>query len=223
MPDRFSPGAAASASPPAAPPKVSVFWTWVALLFALVGTAGTVWLSLGLVLDVGMDLIPCPLCYLQRTLLMAITAILLVGVFAGPKRSGYLSLITLPLTVAGIGIAGMHVYLEYNGNPPLDCPDGAIVNLYEKYRGHDEMYDMMHEVVTPPKESLAIFVLLFLVQSIDLLRSGSRGGYGFGSLLAAIIIGAALAAGLWFTKSSAEIPKWPQPLKGCRPAPPQGQ
>jgi hypothetical protein len=194
----------------------------LALLIALVGTAGTVWLSLGLVVDVGMDLIPCPLCYFQRTLLMAITAILLVGLFAGPKRSGYLSLVSLPLTVAGLGIAGMHVYLEYNGNPPLECPDGAIVNLYERFRGQDDIYNMMHELVTPPKESLTIFVLLFLVQAIDVLRSGSRGGYGFGSLFGAIVIGAALGVGIWYTAGlGKEIPK-AGPLKGCRPTPAQG-
>jgi disulfide bond formation protein DsbB len=180
--------------PSRGPDDVSTFWTWVALLIALVGLAGTMYLT------VGMGLIPCPLCFYQRTAIMAIVGVLLMGLVAGPGRSGLLSLITLPVTVMGLGIAGFHVYLEEQGG--LDCPDGALVKFYKDFRGDkkdDDFLKKIQGVVTAPKESLTIFVLLFLVQFLDLARSGGKGGFGLGGMIPAILIGGLFAAGLWYS------------------------
>jgi hypothetical protein len=200
--------------PSVSPPReiVSTFWTWVALLFALIGVAGTLYLSIGQQLTFGMDLVACPLCFYQRTFILSLAAALFVGLLAGPRRSGYLSLITLPLTVAGLAIAAYHVYLEYDGR--LKCPDGALLNLYEQFKGQDDLYKQFRDMLTPPKESLVIFVLIFLVQGIDVLRSSNRGGYGFGPMLAAIIVGGLLAAGAWATKDGSVVP---ENLPGCHP------
>jgi hypothetical protein len=208
-----------TARPPAppAPVVVSSAWTWIALLLALVGVAGTLYLSLGLVLDVGLDLIPCPLCFYQRTLLMAVAAALLVGLLAGPRRSGFLSLVTMPLTVAALGVAGFHVYKEVKPNPDLECPDGAIPHLYKEFRGDDEIYQQMHEVVTPPKESAALLFLLFVAQFIDVARSTTRGGFGLGAVAGALILGGLLCAGLIVTTGPGKIAPAPAPIKGCRP------
>ena len=48
-------------------------WLWAATGLALVGTAGSLYLSLG------MGLKACPLCFYQRTFVMAALAVLLVG------------------------------------------------------------------------------------------------------------------------------------------------
>jgi hypothetical protein len=202
-----------TASPPE-PVVVSTFWTWVALLLALVGVAGTLYLSLGLELEVGLDLIPCPLCFYQRTLVMAIAAVLLMGLFGGPRRSGFLSAVTMPLTVAALGIAGFHVYIELNGD--LKCPDGAIPAIYKEVQGEDTLYKQMQGIVTPPKESAALLFLLFVAQFIDIARSSSRGGFGIGAVAGAIILGGLICVGALATAGPGKIPQWPAELKGCR-------
>ena len=192
------------------PESVSTFWTWFAFLLALIGLGGSFFLTLG------MNLIACPLCFYQRTLILALVGVLIMGLVAGPRRSGFLSLITVPLTVAGIGVAGWQVYLEYKGD--LECPDGVICQAYKEFKGHDDWYARMHGVVTAPKESLGIFVLIFLIQAVDVLRSRDRDGFGMGALLAGMIVGGLLAAGIVVSlRDHRDIPKAPQPLEGCRP------
>jgi disulfide bond formation protein DsbB len=88
--------------------------TWAALLVALGGTAGSLYLSLG------MGLQPCPFCYYQRSFIMGVAAVLLMGLLTGASRVAPLSLLALPLGAAGAGIAGFHVYLEKFG--ALECP-----------------------------------------------------------------------------------------------------
>jgi hypothetical protein len=194
-------------APPAAPPihddPVSTGWTWVALILALIGSAGTLYLSIGEHLTFGMDLDPCPLCFYQRTFMLAVAAVLLVGLFAGAQRSGYLSMITMPLTVAGLAIATIQVVMETNDE--LSCPKGALVQLDEEFRAKDDLHATLEKHDSPPRESLAIFALLFLVQVLDLLRSGSRGGFSWGGLLAGIIIGGLLAAGAYYTAGNCAV------------------
>jgi Disulfide bond formation protein DsbB len=190
-----------------APPdeNASSVWTWLALLIALIGLAGTLWLS------VGMELIACPLCFYQRTCIMAVVGVLLMGLVAGPRRAGFLSLVTLPVTVAGLGVAGFHVYREWDNK--LDCPDGAIPFVYKEVRGPDDFYKKMHELVTAPKESLTVFALLFLVQLVDVLRSGKRGGFGFGAVIPALLLGGLFSAGMVYSvKDHREITR---PTEGC--------
>src|SRR5436190_1735483 len=90
---------------------------WAALLVALAGLAGSLFLSLG------MNLKACPLCFYQRTFAMSVVAVLGMGLFTG-GRSGRLGLLTLPLAVAGLGVAVFHVYLETAGK--LECPQGLL-------------------------------------------------------------------------------------------------
>jgi hypothetical protein len=187
--------------------RVSTFWTWTALLIALVGVWGTLWLTFVL------GLTACPLCFFQRVFMMGTATVLLVGLFGGQPRSGYLSLVTLPLTVAGLGIAGMHVYLEYDGK--LQCPDGVLVLAYENWRGDDEIHQQLEGFLTPPKESLIVFTLLFLVQIVDVIRSRTRGGFGLGALLAAMIVGGGLCYGTWASRGPS--PTYAPEVKVCRP------
>src|SRR5262249_12993545 len=108
-------------------------WTWAALVVALIGLAGSLFLSLG------MSLKPCPLCFYQRTFMMSVVGVLGLGLLT---RAGarWLSLLVLPLAVAGLGVALFHVYLETAGK--LECPEGVL--------GWG----------TAPQQSLAVFVVL---------------------------------------------------------------
>jgi len=192
--------------PPHREEVVSTGWTWLALIIALIGAAGTLYLSIADKLDIGfgMELLACPLCFYQRTLMLAVATVLLVGLFAGPRQSGYLTLVTFPLTVAGLGIGGWHIYLE--STEKLKCPTGAIVQLDEELRGgKDSLHETLKDLDTAPRESLTVFALLFLVQLIDLLASGSRGGYSFGGFLVGLILGGALAAGAITTAGNCRI------------------
>ncbi len=80
--------------------------TWAALVVAVAGLSGSLFLSLG------MHLKACPLCFYQRTFMMSLAAVLGMGLLLGVARLG---LLTLPLAVAGLGIALLHVSLEIGG------------------------------------------------------------------------------------------------------------
>jgi hypothetical protein len=71
-----------------------------------------------------MDLKPCPLCYYQRTFAMALVGVLGMGLVTGAGQAGRLSLVALPVAVAGLGVALFHVWLEATGK--LECPQGVL-------------------------------------------------------------------------------------------------
>jgi disulfide bond formation protein DsbB len=171
-----------------------------ALVVSAVGTAGTLGLSLVL------GLRACPLCFYQRTAVMGVLALLLLGLATDRARAAWLCLLALPLSAAGLGIAGFHQYLVYNGT--LECPAGFF--------GWG----------SAPAQSLAMFVVLTLAlacgAAAGCLASGCRGGSAV-ALLGALLLGAAMAWGC--VASSPPIPKPPdkpydpinEPLIICRP------
>jgi hypothetical protein len=114
----------------------------VALLLALGASAGSLYLSLGLKLQA------CPLCFYQRSYALAAAAVLATGLAAGMGSSVPLSLLAFPISLAGLLVAGFHVWLELNGT--LECPGGILANLG-----------------TAPKQSLAVFLCLTLVLLVD--------------------------------------------------------
>src|SRR5436853_4078529 len=91
---------------------------WPSLLIALMVLAGSLWLS------IGMKLKACPLCFYQRTFVMGVVAVLGIGLLTGGRHRAVLNLLTLPLAVAGLGVAVFHVYLELTGK--LECPAGVL-------------------------------------------------------------------------------------------------
>jgi hypothetical protein len=115
---------------------------------------------------------PCPLCFYQRSFMMALVAVLGVGVIARAARPGRVGLLALPLAVAGLGVALFHVRLEVTGK--LECPSGLL------------------DLGTAPKQSLAVFVVLTVLLAVDAL-SGARGPAGWGGLLGGVILGGLLA------------------------------
>jgi disulfide bond formation protein DsbB len=167
--------------------------TWAALLVALGGTAGTLYMSLG------MGLQPCALCYYQRSFIMGVAAVLLMGLLTGASRVAPLSLLALPLGVAGAGVAGLHVYLEKVGK--LECPAG------------------IYGLGSAPQQSLGMFVVLVILLVADSLRRGGGPVVRFIAMLLAVIVGGGIAYGCIVSVPAPVQPSKPYalPPKICRP------
>jgi Disulfide bond formation protein DsbB len=163
-------------------------WQFAALLLAVAGVAGSLFLS------IGMGLKACPLCFYQRTFVMAVAAVLLIGWLLRLRQEA-VCILALPLAASALGVALFHVYLEFASK--LECPLGIL------------------SLGTAPQQSLVLLALLFaalLGGALTLRRS---------SLIAAgILIGAALAAAsIWSSPPMPTAPSQPyaEPLTICRP------
>jgi hypothetical protein len=176
----------------AGPTSRSAPLTWLALLIALLGVAGSLYLSLGLKLNA------CPLCFYQRSFALGIAALLAMGLVLGGTRPGLLSVLALPMVVGGLGVAGFHVYLELTNR--LECPPGV------------------YGWGTAPKQSLAVFAALFVITVADLATAG-RPGRPFSPLVP--LLATAMGAGLVWASIVANPPMprpdYSQPLISCRP------
>jgi len=177
--------------------------TVLGLLVATAASAGSLWASLG------MDLVPCPLCFYQRAFALGAFGVLAIGLLAGVRPSATLSLVALPLAVAGLGVAGWHVSLELSGK--MECPIGLF------------------GLGTVPQQSLAAFVLLTLVLGGDMARSCCKtGGPRYREVAGlAVLFGALFALGCIKATKPLPVPdeltaqSLPKEIKICRkPAPP---
>lgn len=153
-------------------------WTVAALIMALAGVCGSVWLS------VGMGLKACPLCFYQRALVMAVAGILLTGLLTTARNSALLHVLVLPAAVAGLGVAVFHVWLEVSGR--LECPIGVF------------------GVGTAPQQSLAVFVLLLIPVATTAFRQRRGGDFGVVAIVTAVVFGALLCVAA--IKSSPPLP-----------------
>lgn len=182
----------ASTNTQTASPASFVRFAAAALAVSAVGTIGSLYLSLA------MGLKACPLCFYQRTFVMATAAVLGIGLMADRARPALLCLLCLPLTLAGLGVAAFHEYLVLVD--VLECPK-ALLGLG-----------------TAPAQSLAVFVVLSAA-IVGGAWSGSR-KQAFGL---ALVVGVVMA---WASVASSPplppVPKSPydpvkQPLDMCRP------
>lgn len=167
---------------------------WPPLLVALGALAGSLWLSIGLGLKA------CPLCLYQRTFVMGIVAVLGIGVLTGRPHRGVLNLLALPLTVAGFGVAGFHVFLELTGK--LECPAGVM------------------GLGTSPQQSLTVLTVLLVLVVVGVVCSGYVGNFHLLAAPAAVVLGLLLAWGA--VASAPPMPPVPTkayetPLDVCRP------
>src|SRR5262245_28894225 len=137
-------------------------WQWAATLVSLAALAGSLYLT------IGMGLKACPLCYYQRTFVMAVVAILVAGLFITDLRPSIATLLALPLAVAGLAVAGYHEYLVLTG--ALECPLGPF------------------GIGKAPEQSLAVLGLLSLLLIADQLKQRS-----VTAILASIVLGGLLA------------------------------
>jgi disulfide bond formation protein DsbB len=183
-------------SPPAAPVRpasatVSYGLILAAFVVALVAMAGSLWLS------IGMHLKACPLCYYQRTFVMAAVGVLGIGLLTGAHRYGLLSLLALPAVAGGLGVAVWHEYLRATG--AMDCPRG------------------MFGFSKTTHESLAVLALLFVLLVIDALRSRGQKIVVWSATAGALVLGVLLTIGA--VQSATPPPgdyKLPLDQDGCR-------
>jgi hypothetical protein len=165
----------------------------LALLAATVGVVGSLYLS------VGMDLRACPLCFYQRSFVMGVFAVLVLGILADRARLGLLLLVSSALSVAGMGVASFHVYLVVNGT--LECPSGVF------------------GLGDAPTQSLAMFAPLTAVTLVGAFAGRRELKTGAAGVLLAMALGGALAYGCVSSSPPlpAATPPDGKPLLTCRP------
>lgn len=74
-------------------------------------------LGVAMVLQHVMDMLPCPLCVLQRYLFLGIALACVLGALAGQPRIG--AALGLLGALGGMGVAGKHLYVL--AHPGLSC------------------------------------------------------------------------------------------------------
>ncbi len=165
---------------------------------AMLGSLGSVYLSIGLGLKA------CPLCFYQRSFMMAAAVSLLMSFWLDGVRSTRSCFVALPFAWAGLGVAAFHEYLVLSGK--LECPPA----LFGWGDG--------------PAQSLAVFcglTALCLAGAFANCRTSAR--QGLPSILVAILVGVGVA---WACVASAPpLPPTPaqpydssrQPFDMCRP------
>ena len=169
-------------------------WTLLALALAVTGSAGSVYLSTALGLKA------CPLCFYQRSFVMAAAAVLCVGLAVKVRPGGNLSLLALPLAVSGLGVALFHEYLELTRR--LECPRGFL------------------SMGTAPQQSVALLILLVAALSISILSDRKVTRLGFPAIVGSAVLGLILAlACVWSAPPLPAAPAKPydEPLLICRP------
>jgi disulfide bond formation protein DsbB len=169
-------------------------WNSLALALAVAGAAGSLWLSLG------MNLEACPLCFYQRTFILAVVGVLATGLLTRARNSDLLPGLAIPAAVGGLGVALFHVYLELTGT--LECPAGLL------------------GLGTAPQQSLAVFLLLLGALLIPLARQRQEKDFGFAAVTAALVLGAFFALGTIKSAppmKAAPTQPYEKPLDVCRP------
>jgi len=115
----------------------------LATLVAGIGTAGSLYFSLGL------GLVPCELCWYQRILLYPLVIVL--GVATLEDRPGVARTV-LPLSLLGLGVATYHVVLQVQPSVGGTCSVGGGCSSI--------LYPMLDGLLTIPRLSLIAFVLV---------------------------------------------------------------
>ncbi len=138
--------------------------------FALVGAA--------LYLQHAKDMLPCPLCIIQRYLFLGVGIFSLIGAFAGKVR--VLAGLALLSALGGLGTAGKHLYVI--AHPGFSCgidPMTTVLNkiptatLLPSVFQADGLCEAVQDTVlglSVPQWSALWFVLLALVLVSVLLR-----------------------------------------------------
>ncbi|MBL8828913.1 MAG: disulfide bond formation protein B [Planctomycetaceae bacterium] len=173
-------------------------WLVAVIVMSFIGTIGSVYLS------VGLGLKACPLCFYQRSFMMATLVVAAVGIYIDRSRPGLLGLLSVPMASAGLGVAAFHEYLVLTRI--LECPNALF------------------GFGTAPAQSLVVFVLLTIATTASAWAGrGESSRQGRSCVASAIIVGLVLA---WACiASSPPLPPVPtipydpikQPLDMCRP------
>lgn len=185
-------------SEPAARSKSpSALFAWLALGVALFGLWGSVHLSLA------MGLKACPLCYYQRTFVMAVFVVLGFGLWGRLASPGVICILALPLATAGAVIGGFHVAGEVRG--AMECPAG------------------LWGLGTAPQQAFAVQALMVVLLIVGFLRGRTVDDPGAFGLVAPLVVAVLLANVAMKTVSIPPPPPpeaYQNPPDGCRPLPP---
>lgn len=93
-------------------------WGGFALGVAAAGTVGSLYLSIGLGLKA------CPLCFYQRSFIMAAGMALAMSLCREGVQSARGCVTALPLAICGLGVAMFHEFLVLSGK--LECPPALL-------------------------------------------------------------------------------------------------
>ncbi|WP_317202427.1 disulfide bond formation protein B [Janthinobacterium sp.] len=96
-------------------------------LLLAIAAACFIVLGVAMYLQHGLDMLPCPLCVIQRYLFIAVALACLLGAFGGRPRLG--AGLGLLGAFGGLGVAGKHLYVL--AHPGLSCgidPMETILN-----------------------------------------------------------------------------------------------
>ena len=173
----------------------------LALLLSAGAVAGSFYLSLE------MNLKACALCFYQRAFACGLVGVLATGVLAFRDQGAKLCKVALPLAIAGLGVAGFHVWLGWTAWPRQDaawylaCPAG------------------IEGIGTAPQQSFAAFALITVVLLIGALGEVGTSGRGGAALFVALAVGAGGAYGSLAANPPMADPKpLPEkPLEICQP------
>jgi disulfide bond formation protein DsbB len=173
-----------AASSPDLLSRVASIATQVALLAALLATAGSWFLSARL------GWIPCTLCWYQRILMYPLSIVLLVGVLRRERR---VYQYVLPFSLWGAGVAMYHYLLQKTDwFPPPACTAGVPCTVD---------YINLYGFVTVPFLALVAFLIITVAMFISMLAGDetpvqprSARGFGWDRIAAlAIVVGVAIA------------------------------
>ena len=84
-------------------------------------------IAVALYLQHALDMLPCPLCVIQRYLFLSVGILALVGAFRKPRVYTGLSLLA---ALGGLGTAGKHLYIL--AHPGLSCGIDPMETLLNK-------------------------------------------------------------------------------------------
>jgi hypothetical protein len=104
--------------PTLAPPKSAMLLNVVALAVALLALAGSFWLRAGLDSKVGA------LAYYQWSFMIAVASILLLAQLTELRASSVVSVLAMPVAMAGLALAVYHVERQLAGK--LESPPGLF-------------------------------------------------------------------------------------------------
>jgi disulfide bond formation protein DsbB len=164
-------------------------WGIAALGAAILGAAGSVYLSLGL------DLKACPLCFYQRSFMMAAAVVLATPLWLDGLRSSRSCLMAFPLAWSGLGVAAFHVYLVFAGK--LECPPA----LFGWSDG--------------PMQSLAVFITLSVLCLAGLCSGRPR---ETSRIVPLILVTALVGTGVAWACIASAPPLPPRPAQAYDPA-----
>ena len=133
-----------------------------------------------------LGLEPCPLCIFQRISVMVIGALFLIALVHNPSGIGrkvYGALLTLA-SLAGIGIAGRHLWLQYGAHEELSCGgtldfmlenDPLMKGIQDVFRGTGDCGEILWTLfgISIPGWTL-LFLLGMLAISLGVLFGSKR-------------------------------------------------